>query len=183
MRSVESVHMVQNRLFLMLNCCQQRVEIVRVSGGFFFSDPELIRDRIFAIQSPVRKGPETSVPVFPPSPVWLRRGERADFLLQFTKAVGGDVILNRKNHTTGVHLFAGRNALKTHTCTASLDTGSPASFNQEKVWLRMLVCGAASEDSLSRVEDKSWGGFHGTPFITSRRVRSCAFERTSWKHW
>ena len=126
------MHLVQN-LFLMLNCSQQRVEIVRVSVWFFFSDPELIHDRIFAIQSPVREGPETSAPVFPPSPVRLRRGERADFLSQFTRAVGGDVILNRKKHTTGVHLFAGSKALKTHTCTALLDTGSPASFIQKKV--------------------------------------------------
>ena len=109
--------------------------------------------------------------MFPSSPVRLRRGERADFLSQFTRAVGGDVILNRKKHTTGVHLFAGSKALKTHTCTALLDTGSPASFIQEKVWLRMLACGAASEDGLSRVEEKSWGGFHGTPLITSRHVR------------
>ena len=78
----------------------------------------------------------------------LRRGERADFLSQFTRAVGGDVILNRKNH-----MFAGSKALKTHTCAALLDTGSPASFIQEKVWLRMLACGAASEDGLSRVEE------------------------------
>ena len=61
--------------------------------------------------------------------------------------------------------------MKTHTCTALLDTGSPASFIQEKVWLRMLACGAASEDGLSRVQKKSWGGFHGAPLITSRHVR------------
>ena len=54
----------------------------------FFSEPELIRDRIFAIQSPVREGLETSAPVFPPSPVRLRRGERADFLSQFTRTIG-----------------------------------------------------------------------------------------------
>ena len=137
-------------------------------GRNFFSDPELIPDRIFTIQSP---GPETSAPVFPPSPVRLRRGERAVFLSQFTRAVGGHEILNRKNRTTGVHLFAGSKALKTHTCSALLDTGSPASFIQEKVWVRMLACGAASEDGLSRVEEKSWGGFHGTPLITSRHVR------------
>ena len=118
------MHLVQNRLYLMLNINQQRVD--KSVSRNFFSEPELIRDRIFAIQSPVREGLETSAPVFPPSPVRLRRGERADFLSQFTRAIGGDVILNRKNHTTGVHLFAGRNALKTHTCTASLDTGSPA---------------------------------------------------------
>ena len=109
--------------------------------------------------------------MFPPSPVRLRRGERADFLSQFTRAVGGDLILNRKNHTTECHMFAGSKALKTHTCTALLDTGGPASFIQEKVWLRMLACGAASEGGLSRVEEKSWGDFHGTPLITSRRVR------------
>ena len=83
--------------------------------------------------------PETSAPVFPPSPVRLRRGERADLLSQFTRAIGGDVILNRKKHTTGVHLFAGSKALKTHTCTALLDTGSPAFFIQEKVWLLSLI--------------------------------------------
>ena len=102
-------------------------------GRIFFSDPELIRDRIFAIQSPARRGPETSAPVFPSFPVRLIRGERGDFSSQLTRAVGGDVILNRNNHTTGVHLFAGSKALKTHTCTALLDTGSPASFIQEKV--------------------------------------------------
>ena len=64
----------------------------RKSGGrIFFSDPELIRDRIFAIQSPVREGPETSAPVLLPSPVRFRRGERADFCSQFTRAVGGYV--------------------------------------------------------------------------------------------
>ena len=36
---------------------------------------------------------------------------------------------------------------------------------------RMLACGAASEDGLYRVEEKSWGGFHGRPLITSRHVR------------
>ena len=65
-------------------------------GRIFFSDPELIRDRIFAIQSPAGKGPETSAPVFPPFPLRLIRGERGYFLSQFTRAVRGDVILNRK---------------------------------------------------------------------------------------
>ena len=35
----------------------------------------------------------------------------------------------------------------------------------------MLARGAASQDGLSRVEEKSWGSFHGTPLITSRHVR------------
>ena len=43
----------------------------------FFSEPELIRDRIFAIQSPVREGLETSAPVFPPFPCTFEaRGTR-----------------------------------------------------------------------------------------------------------
>ena len=67
--------------------------------------------------------------------------------------------------------FRRNDKLKTHTCTALLDTGRPASFIQEKVWLRMLACRAASEDDLSRVEEKHWGGFHGTTLITSRHVR------------
>ena len=66
------------------------------------------------------------------------------------------MILNRKNHTTGVHLFAGSKALKTHTCTALLDTGSRASFIQEKVWLRTLACGVASVDGLAIVGQKTW---------------------------
>ena len=46
-------------------------------GRIFFSDPELIRDRFFAIQSPVRKGPETSAPVFSPFPrAFETRGTR-----------------------------------------------------------------------------------------------------------
>ena len=38
-------------------------------GRVSFSDLELIGDRILAFQSTVRKGPERSAPVFPPSPV------------------------------------------------------------------------------------------------------------------
>ena len=178
MRSVESVHMVQNRLFLMLNCCQQRVEIVRVSGGFFFSDPELIRDRIFAIQSPVRKGPETSVPVFPPSPVWLRRGERADFLLQFTKAVGGDVILNRKKHTTGVHLFAGSKALKTTLVPLCWTREAQHHSGEGMAAYACVWCRIARWFVQSRGEILGWFSRNAV-----NSVLSCAVERTSWKYW
>ena len=101
----------------------------------------------------------------------LRTRERADFLSEFTRAVGGDVAFDRRHHTAGVQLFAGGKALRTHTCTSFLDTGSPASFIQEKVWLRMLACGAASEDGLTIVDQKTWGGFNGVPLITSSRVR------------
>ena len=35
----------------------------------------------------------------------------------------------------------------------------------------MLACGAASEDRLKIVGQKTWGGFRGTPSITSNQVR------------
>ena len=112
----------------------------------------------------------------------LRTRERADFLSEFTRAVGGDVAFDRRHHTAGVQLFAGGKALRTHTCTAFLDTGSPASFIQEKVWLRMLACGAASEDGLTIVDQKTWGGFNGVPLITSSRVRLNIYLGNSGKH-
>ena len=80
-------------------------------------------------------------------------------------------LLDRRHHTTEVQLFAGSKALRTHACTALLDTGSPAYFIQEKVWLRMLACGAALEDGLTTVDQKTWGGFHGVPLHTSSHVR------------
>ena len=58
-------------------------------------------------------------------------------------------MLDRQRHT-GAQLFAGTKALRMHACTALLDTGSPASFIQEKVWSRMLACGAASLDGLTK---------------------------------
>ena len=35
----------------------------------------------------------------------------------------------------------------------------------------MLACGAASHDGLTKIEPKTWGGFHGIPLVTSKRVR------------
>ncbi len=75
------------------------------------------------------------------------------------------------SHTTRAQSFAGTKALKTQACTVLLDTGSPASFIQEKVWLRMLACGAAFPDGLTEIEPKTWGGFHGIPLTTSNYVR------------
>ena len=128
-------------------------------------------DTIYAFDAPVGKESDTSTPVFPPARVLLSNGERADYLSEFSRAVGGEVRLNRRHHTAGLQLFAGSRALRTHACTALLDTGSPASFIQKKVWMRMLACGAASEDGLTNVAQKTWGGFHGVPLVTSSHVR------------
>ena len=79
--------------------------------------------------------------------------------------------LDRKHHTAGVPMFAGSKVLRTQACKALLDTGSPAPFIQEKVWLRMLACGAASEDGLTTVDQETWGGFHGASLVNSSHVR------------
>ena len=71
-------------------------------------------------------------------------------------------------------LVAATKALRMHACTALLDTGSPASFIQEKVWSRMSACGAASHDGLTKIKPKTLGGFHGIPLVTSERVRLSA---------
>ena len=129
-------------------------------------------DSICALDPPAGKlSDDPRAAVFPPKQVRVARGERADYLSEFTRAVGGDVSLDRRHHTAYVQQFAGAKAVRTHACTALLDTGSPASFIQEKVWNRMLACGAASVDGVTEIKPKKWGGFHGVPLITSRRVR------------
>ena len=141
------------------------------SGSNLFSATAHVRDSIWALISPTTQGFDESVPVFPPAPVQLRRGERAECLSEFMRAVGVEVTLNRKHHTAAVYLFAGSKALRTRACEVLLAMGSPASFIQEQVWLRMLACGAASEDGLKSLGQKIWGGFHGTSLITSSQVR------------
>ena len=79
--------------------------------------------------------------------------------------------LNRRHHTAGLQLFAGSRALRTHAYTALLDSGSPAPFIQKKVWMRILACGAASEDGLPNVSQKTLGVFHSLPLVTSSQVR------------
>ena len=54
---------------------------------------------------------------------------------------------------------------------SSVGCGEPSILIQEKIWLRMLACGAASEDGLTYVAQKTWGGFHGVPLVTSSHVR------------
>ena len=133
-------------------------------------------DSIHALNPSDGKGSDVPGPLFPPVRVSLQRGERADYLSEFSRVVGGDVKLDRNRHTADVQLFAGAKALRTQASKALLDTGSPASFIQEKVWKRMLACSAASEDGLSSTGQKRWGGFHGVPLVTSHHV--CPFKHT-----
>lgn len=68
-------------------------------------------------------------------------------------------------------MFAGAKATRTLACDALMDTGSPATFVQEKVLTRMLACGAASTDGIRSGPALQWGGFNGVPLETSRSVR------------
>lgn len=80
--------------------------------------------------------------VYSPMPVNIPAGEPAEYLSPFTSAIGGDVTLDAR-HTTKVQVFAGVQATTMHLCKALLDTGSPASFIQQRCVDHMLECGSA----------------------------------------
>ena len=101
----------------------------------------------------------------------LKRGERTHYLEGFQRPQGGDVRLDRRLHTTEAQAFAGTRALRTKSCVALLDTGSPASFIREKVWNDMLGSGAVSSVGEVPTQSRRWGGFHGKPLTTSSSVR------------
>ena len=137
-----------------------------------FSETDSSDDSIYAIDPSGNRVTNCSPgPVLPVSQARMRTGERADYLSEFTEAVGGEVTLSRRHHTAWVQVFSGCKAHRTQAATVLLDTGSPASFIQRKVWKRMMACGAASEDGLSEPGPKTWGGFHGVPLITRECVR------------
>ncbi len=71
----------------------------------------------------------------------------------------------------GVEVFGGTKALSTFPCRALLDTGSPSSFIQQRVVDRMLACGALSADGIVDDDPIEWGGFHGVPLWTLKRIR------------
>ena len=130
------------------------------------------KDSIYSLDHSDNNGTNEVQPaVFPPSPMTVHLGERADYLSEYTRVVGGDVTLRQRDHTTWIQLFSGAKAVKTLACRALLDTGSPASFITNQVWERMLSRGAASADGLSESKPTTWGGFHGVPLKTSKRVR------------
>ena len=141
------------------------------TGRSWFSNTACIRDTICAHSLSTPRGIDEPAPEFPRASARLGRRELSDVLSEFTRAVGGEVTLNRKHHTAGVHLFAGSKALRTIACQALFDTGSPASFIQEKIWLRMVAGGAASDDGLKAFGQTTRGGFHGAPLISCSQVR------------
>ena len=141
-----------------------------VRGGEVLSKPGM-PDNIYVLE-PTRNIDKTwQSTVFPPGHKEIVHRERADYLPEFTRAVEGTVTLDRRGHTASARIFGGSKATRTHTRTVLLDTGSPSTFIQHKVWLRMLGCGAASNNGLKEAPERKWGGFHGIPLMTSSRVR------------
>ena len=135
-----------------------------------FSDLENARNRTYDLNTSTRHDSDSPVPMFTPACVCLVRRERADYLSEFTRAVGGEVILNRRDHTAKIRLFGGSKVLRTRACTTLLDTGSPASCIKEKVWEELLACGFGWGDGRTEIAPKTWGVFHGVPLITSSYV-------------
>ena len=108
---------------------------------------------------------------FPHPKAKLKRGERTDYLEGFQRPQGGDVRLDRRLHPTETQAFAGTRALRTKSCVALQDTGSPAYFIRDKIWNDMLGSGAASSDGGVPTQSRRWGGFHGKPLTISSSVR------------
>ena len=141
------------------------------SGDKVFSDPENARNIIHASNPSTRYDSDSPVPVIPPKRVCSVRGELAGHFSQFTRAVGGEVILDRRDHTAKIRLFGGSKEMRTRACSALLDTGSPASFIMGKESQKMLACGSGLDDGRAEVAPGTWAGFHDVPLITSSYVR------------
>ena len=90
----------------------------------------------------------------------LERGGRRDNLEGSQRPQGEDVRLDRRLHTREAQAFAGTRALRTNSCVALLDMGSPASSTRKKVWDDMPGSGAASSDGEAPTLSRRWGRFH-----------------------
>ena len=143
----------------------------RENGDTIFSDPENVRSRVYVLHQWTWYYSDSPFPLFRPKRMCLVRAERANYLSEFTRGVGGKVTIDRRDHTAKIRLFGGSTMLRTRACTALLDTGSPASVIKEKVRQEMLACGSGSGDGRTEIAPKPRRGFHGVPLITSSYVR------------
>ena len=64
----------------------------------------------------------------------IESGERADYLPEFTRAVGGEVTQDKRRHAARAQFFGGSKGTRTQNCTVLQDTGSPSSFIHREVW-------------------------------------------------
>lgn len=70
-------------------------------------------DRIHVLDQPDGSGSDVLLVEFPPPHLKIKPGEVAEYLSEFSRAVGGDVTLDRRRHTSKVEIFAGSRATKT----------------------------------------------------------------------
>ena len=65
------------------------------------------KDSIYSLDHSDNNGTNEVQPaVFPPSPMTVHLMERADYLSEYTRVVGGDVTLRQRDHTTWIQLFS-----------------------------------------------------------------------------
>ena len=103
--------------------------------------------------------------------VELKRGERMDNLEASQRPQGEDVRQDQRLHTMKAQAFAGTRALRTNSCVALLETGSPASIIRKQVWNDMPGRGAALSDSDATTQPRRWGGFYRKPQTTSTSMQ------------
>ena len=101
----------------------------------------------------------------------LKRGGIRDNLEGSQQPQGQDVRLDRRLHTREDQAFAGTRALRTNSCVALLDTGSPASSIRKKVWNDMSGSGAVSSDGKASTQSRRWGEFQEKPPSASASVQ------------
>lgn len=98
--------------------------------ALFFLTPLEATDSIHALEIRQREEGLTyaynSSCVFPPVRGSLLRGERVDYLSEFTRAVRGDVRLDRRRHAARVQLLAGTKALKTQSLHSAFGYRKPS---------------------------------------------------------
>ncbi|CAN0361446.1 unnamed protein product, partial [Scytosiphon promiscuus] len=100
------------------------------SKNEIFGSEDGAHDRIYVLSE--SEEPLSNVIHADSPPLEIFPGEEAEYLSEFTRVVGGDVTLDRRRHTAKVQVFAGARATVTQGCDALLDTGSPASFIQQR---------------------------------------------------
>ena len=128
------------------------VELIMLSP-----DPNQVCQTVYALEPTKKQSNTMPSMIFPPCQAETSRGERADYLPKFTRAVGGKVALNRRCHTARARIFGGSKATRTHGCTVLLNTRSPSTFSQRRIWQRMLGREAASENGLTDIPEWKWG--------------------------
>lgn len=110
-------------------------------------------DTIHALEPMPHQQHDVHPAVVPPRQVGIAKGEGAYYMPEIKETLGGSVCLNRQRHRARAHIFGGSKAKRTQACWVLLNTETPPTFMQSKVWERMLVCWSASQSGRSETLD------------------------------